>query len=101
VTTLAGTPPACCAAAIVNRQLTRHGREPFSTPAELANTLFHSSTRVAVALEVVTALVLIGALIATVAGIWKVAHGDRGGASLTLSGVYGLVGLMAAMGVVL
>lgn len=97
--------PDCCVAlsnaAIVNKQLAKHGRSTFNSPAEMADALFDGSSRVSTALQVATALVLIGALFVTVAGVWKVAHGDRGGGALALSGVYGLVGLMAAMGVVL
>lgn len=88
-------------AAIVNKQLTKRGHDTFTTPADMAGALFGGSTRVATALQLVTSLVLLGALAATVAGVWQVARGERGGVALTASGVYGVLGLMAALSVVM
>jgi hypothetical protein len=46
------------------------------------------------------AVVILGAAAATVAGVWQTVRGERGGVSLTLSGIYGLLGLMAALAVI-
>lgn len=87
--------------AIVNKVLSRHGRDTFATPADMAQAIFGDSARVSTALRTIVALVLIAAITATLAGAFRTMRGDRGGAALTLSGIYGLVGLMAAMTVVL
>jgi hypothetical protein len=88
-------------AAIVNKQLARRGHETFSTPAEMAGALFDGSTRVSTALQVITSLVLLGAVAATLAGVWQLIRGERGGVALTASGAYGVLGLIAALSVVM
>jgi hypothetical protein len=88
-------------AAILNKQLARRGHETFATPADMAGALFDGSTRVGTALEVITALVLLGAIAATLAGVWQLVRGERGGLALTASGAYGVLGLMVAMSVVM
>lgn len=93
---VAGSP-----SAIVNKQLAKRGHETFATPADMAGALYGGSARVGTALQVVTSIVLLGALAATVAGVWQVARGERGGLALSASGVYGVLGLMAALSVVM
>ena len=88
-------------AAIVNKQLARRGHETFATPAEMAGVLFDGSTRVSTALQVITSLVLLGAVAATLAGVWQLVRGERGGVALTASGAYGVLGLIAALSVVM
>jgi hypothetical protein len=88
-------------AAIVNKQLARGGHETFSTPAEMAGVLFDGSTRVSTALQVITSLVLLGAVAATLGGVWQLFRGERGGFALTASGIYGVVGLIATLSVVM
>ena len=100
---LTGTWPAVCVqtAAIVNKLLADRGRRTFSTPADMASALFNSSSRVDVAFRVIAAIVLLGAGASTVAGVWRIARGANGGFELAASGVYGVLGLMAAMTVVM
>lgn len=88
-------------AAVVNKLLARRGRRTFATPSELAGALFGHSAKVDVALQVVAAFVLLGAGAATVGGIWRIARGADGGVALAASGVYGVLGLMAALTVVM
>jgi hypothetical protein len=88
-------------AAIVNKQLARRGHETFATPAEMAGVLFDGSTRVSTAFQVITSLVLLGAVAATLAGVWQLVRGERGGLALTASGAYGVLGLIAALSVVM
>ena len=88
-------------AAIVNKQLARRGQETFATPAEMAGVLFDGSTRVSTALQIITSLVLLGAVAATLAGVWQLVRGERGGVALTASGAYGVLGLIAALSVVM
>jgi hypothetical protein len=88
-------------AAIVNKQLARRGHETFSTPAEMAGVLFDGSTRVSTALQVITSLVLLGAVAATLGGVWQLFRGERGGFALTVSGIYGVLGLIATLSVVM
>jgi hypothetical protein len=88
-------------AAILNKLLAARGHGGFSTPAQLAAAVLHGSGRVAVALQVLAAFVLLGTLVATLAGVWRVLRGGRGGVDLALSGVYGLLGLIAALTVVM
>jgi hypothetical protein len=88
-------------AAIVNRLLESRGRETFTTPAEMARAVFDGSSKVDVAFRVIAALVLLGAAAATVGGVWRIARGADGGAELAASGVFGVLGLMAAMTVVM
>lgn len=103
LTTACGTVAAASAtpAAIVNKLLADRGRPTYSTPAQIADILFDGSARVGLALRVVVSLVLLGALAATLIGIYQTLRGDRGGLELTLSGVYGLLGLIAALTVVM
>ena len=87
--------------AIINKQLGRRGHETFATPADMAGVVFDGSTRVSTALQVITSLVLLGAVAATLAGVWQLFRGERGGFALTASGAYGVVGLIAALSVVM
>ena len=88
-------------AAIVNKLLAERGRRRFATPADMAGTLFDGSAKVDVALRVMAALVLLGAAAATVGGVWRIARGADGGLQLAASGVFGVLGLMAALTVVM
>lgn len=88
-------------AAVVNSQLARRGHRTFSTPGEMADSLFGASGRVDTAMRVVASLVLLGAAAALVSGVWQTLHGERGGVDRAASGVFGLVGLMAALAVVM
>jgi hypothetical protein len=88
-------------AAIVNKLLASRGRDTFATPAEMARAVFDGSSKVDVAFQVVAALVLLGAAAATVGGVWRIARGADGGFELAASGVFGVLGLMAAMTVVM
>jgi hypothetical protein len=88
-------------AAIVNKLLASRGRETFATPGEMARAVFDGSSKVDVAFQVVAALVLLGAAAATVGGVWRIARGADGGFELAASGVFGVLGLMAAMTVVM
>jgi hypothetical protein len=88
-------------AAILNKLLAARGHGGFSTPAQLAAAVLHGSGRVAVAMQLLAALVLLGTLAATLAGVWRLLRGERGGVDLALSGVYGLLGLIAALTVVM
>ncbi|MCP9491812.1 MAG: hypothetical protein MSC31_18345 [Solirubrobacteraceae bacterium MAG38_C4-C5] len=87
--------------AIINKQLVDRGRDPFATPADIANALFDGSSAVNTALRVLTALVLLGAVFATVAGIWQIFRGDRGGLELASSGVFGVIVLLVGVTVVM
>jgi hypothetical protein len=88
-------------AAIVNKQLARRGHETFATPGDMARAMFDGSTRATTALQVIASLVLLGAIAATLAGVWQLLRGERGGVALTASGFYGVLGLMAALSVVM
>jgi hypothetical protein len=88
-------------AAIINKLLADRGRDTFATPADLARAVFGGSPRVDLAFRVIAAFVLMGAIAATVAGVWRTARGVDGGFELAASGVFGVVGLMAAMSVVM
>jgi hypothetical protein len=88
-------------AAIVNKLLTSRGRDRFATPAEMARAVFDGSSKVDVAFQVIAALVLLGAAAATVGGLWRIARGADGGFELAASGAFGVLGLMAAMTVVM
>lgn len=88
-------------AAIVNKLLASRGRDTFATPAEMARAVFDGSPKVDVAFQVIAALVLLGAAAATVGGVWRIARGADGGFELAASGVFGVLGLMAAMTVVM
>jgi hypothetical protein len=88
-------------AAIINKLLADRGRDTFATPAEMARAMFDGSSRVDVALRAIAAAVLLGAVAATVGGVWRMARGADGGFELAASGVFGVVGLMAAMTVVM
>jgi hypothetical protein len=88
-------------AAIVNRLLESRGRETYTTPAEMARAVFDGSWKVEVAFRVIAALVLLGAAAATVGGVWRIARGAEGGFELAASGVFGVLGLTAAMTVVM
>jgi hypothetical protein len=88
-------------AAIINKLLADRGRDTFATPADMARAVFDGSARVDVALRVIAALVLVGAVAATVGGVWRIARGADGGFELAAGGVFGVVGLMAALTVVM
>ncbi|MDQ3647304.1 MAG: hypothetical protein M3433_01725 [Actinomycetota bacterium] len=88
-------------AAIINKQLSASGRRTFGSFADLGGALFDGSGRVSTALKVIAAFVLLAAIAATVAGVWQIMRGDRGGLELAASGVFGVLGLMAALTVVM
>ncbi len=88
-------------AAIVNKLLAERGRRRFATPADMAGALFDGSAKVDLAFRVMAALVLLGAAAATVGGVWRIARGADGGLELAASGVFGVLGLMAALTVVM
>jgi hypothetical protein len=100
---VAGAAIAACEqpVAIVNKLLASRGRDTFATPAEMARAVFDGSSKVDVAFQAVAALVLLGAAAATVSGVWRIARGADGGVELAASGVFGVLGLMAAMTVVM
>jgi hypothetical protein len=50
---------------------------------------------------VIAAIVLLGAAAATLVGVWQTLRGERGGLELAASGIFGVVGLMAALTVVM
>lgn len=96
------TASACAVpAAIINKQLAARGHRTFATPADMASALFDGSSMVQTALQVIAAIVLLGALAATLAGVWQTVRGERGGLELAASGIFGVVGLMAALTVVM
>jgi hypothetical protein len=88
-------------AAIINRLLADRGRETFATPAQMAQAVFDGSSKVDLAFQVIAALVLLAAIAAIVGGVWRIARGSDGGFELAASGVFGVLGLMAAMTVVM
>jgi hypothetical protein len=88
-------------AAIINKQLAARGHRTFGTPAEMAAALFEGSSKVQTAIQVIAAIVLLGALAATLAGVWQTIRGERGGVELAASGMFGVIGLMAALTVVM
>jgi hypothetical protein len=88
-------------AAIVNKLLADRGRETFASPADMARAVFEGSSKIDIALRLIAALVLAGAAAAVVAGVWRTARGADGGVELAASGVLGVVGLMAALSVVM
>jgi hypothetical protein len=88
-------------AAIVNKQLAARGHRTFATPADMATALFSGSSKVATAVQVIAAVVLLGALAAMLAGVWQTLRGERGGVEIAASGIFGVVGLMAALTVVM
>jgi hypothetical protein len=87
--------------AIVNKQLAQHDRQTFANPADMASAIFDDSSKIQTAMQVIVALVLLGAMGVTVSGVWQVIRGERGGLEMVGGGVFGLVGLMAAMTVVM
>jgi hypothetical protein len=89
------------AAAVVNSQLARRGRRTFASPGEMADALFGASGKVDTAFRMIAAMVLLGAAAATVSGVWQTLRGERGGLDRAASGVFGVVGLMAALAVVM
>ncbi len=89
-------------AAVVNKVLADHGRhDAAGTPARLVSTLFRGSSHVNTFMQVITALVLLTALMALIFGIGRVFRGDRGGLEVMASGAFGLVGLIAAITVIM
>jgi hypothetical protein len=95
------TAPATSSAAVINSQLARRGRRTFSTPGDMADALFGSSSRVDTAFRVLAAVVLLGAAAALVSGVWQTLRGERGGVERMAGGVFGVIGLMAALAVVM
>ncbi len=87
--------------AVINKQLKERGHGTFATPADLVSSLFSGSTHVATAMQVITAFVLLAVFGAAIAGMWRILRGDRGGVELTASGIFGLLGLIAAITVVM
>lgn len=87
--------------AILNKLLATRGRSGFASPADMAQTIFHGSAAVTTALRVIAALVLLGALGATLAGVLQIVRGARGGIDLAMSGVFGVLGLIASLTVVM
>jgi hypothetical protein len=67
----------------------------------MADALFGASSRVDTAFRLIAALVLIGSAAALLSGIWQILRGERGGVDRAASGVFGVVGLMAALAVVM
>lgn len=100
---LAGPPIAALEplAAIVNKLLADRGRRTFATPADMARALFDGSSKVDLAFQVIVAAVMLGATAATVGGVWRMARGADGGFELAASGAFGVLGLIAAMTVVM
>jgi hypothetical protein len=100
---VAGSLIAACEApaAIINKLLANRGRDTFATPADMARAVFDGSSKVDVAFQIIAALVLLGAIAATVGGVWRIARGADGGFELAASGIFGVLGLMAAMTVVM
>jgi hypothetical protein len=98
---LAAAPAGAAPAAIINKQLAARGHRTFGTPADMATALFDSSSKAQTAMQVIAAIVLLGAIAATLAGVWQTVRGERGGLELTASGVFGVIGLMAALAVVM
>jgi hypothetical protein len=88
-------------AAIMNKLLAERGHDTFTTPAEIARAVFGGSARVDLAFQVIAAIVVLGAIAATIGGIWRIARGADGGFELAASGVFGVLGLMAAVTVVM
>ncbi len=88
-------------AAVINKQLAERGHRTFGTPADLASSLFSGSSHVATAMQVVTAFVLLCVAVAAIAGVWRMLRGDRGGVELAASGIFGLLGLIAAVTVIM
>ena len=67
----------------------------------MASALFDGSSKAQTGVQVIAAVVLLGAAAATLAGVWQTLRGERGGLELTASGIFGVVGLMAALTVVM
>jgi hypothetical protein len=67
----------------------------------MAAALFDGSSKAQAAMRVIAAAVLLGALAAALTGVWQTLRGERGGLELAASGVFGVVGLMAALSVVM
>jgi hypothetical protein len=88
-------------AAIINKQLAARGHRTFATPADMATALFDGSSKAETAMQVIAAIVLLGALAATLGGVWQTLRGERGGLELAAGGVFGVVGLMATLTVVM
>ena len=90
-------------AAIVNKATASAGRRDlrFANPTEMAGELFGRSFNSHRTLSLIVAAVLLGALMALIVGMWRTLRGDREGVDIMLSGVYGLVGIMVAIGVVM
>jgi hypothetical protein len=88
-------------AAVVNSELARRGRPTFSTPGQMADALFGASSKVDTAFRVLASLVLLGAAATLVSGVWQTVRGERGGVDRVAGGVFGVVGLMAALAVVM
>lgn len=88
-------------AAVINKTLAQRGHRTYATPADLANNLFSGSTHVSTAMQVITAFVLLLVFVAMIAGMWRMLQGDRGGVELTASGIFGLLGLVAAITVIM
>jgi hypothetical protein len=101
VAALAAASSCAAPAAIINKQLAARGHRTFATPADMAGALFDGSSKAQTAVQVIAAVVLLGALAATLAGVWQTLRGERGGLELTASGIFGVVGLMAALTVVM
>jgi hypothetical protein len=96
-----GSTSATSFAAVINSQLARRGRRTFATPGEMAGALFGESSRVDTAFRVLAAVVLLGAAAALVSGVWQTLRGERGGVERVAGGVFGVIGLMAALAVVM
>ena len=92
---------ATSAAAVINSQLAQRGRRTFSTPGEMADAVFGSSSKVDTAFRVLAAVVLLGAAATLVSGVWQTLRGERGGVERMAGGVFGVMGLMAALAVVM
>jgi hypothetical protein len=89
------------AAAIVNKQLRDRKHQTFTSPAKLGHEIFDGSSKVKRAFNALIAASLLGAGAAVLAGAWQTMRGERGGLALTSSGMLGLIGLLAALSVVM
>ena len=87
-------------AAIINKQMSRLNHGTFDNPADMVTEIFNGASRVQTAMRAMTAVVILGAGATLLAGVWQTIKGERGGLSLTMSGIYGLLGLMAALAVI-
>jgi hypothetical protein len=94
---------AACAqpAAIVNKLLSDRARQTFATPADMMRAVFSGSSKVDLAFQAIVALVLLATVLVVLRGVWQMVRGADGGFELVAGGVFGLLGLTAALTVVM